>query len=135
MNPPSLVRTPRGRWLLAGAAGVVALGLLRVWAPGDSVDGATCVTRRVLGLACPTCGMTRAFSALAHGDWSRALALHPLAPLVAAELAAAWLLWGVAVRRGAWPLPRRLTIGALVLTGALFAGVWLARLATHALPT
>lgn len=131
------VTSPRARWtpwLLAGAAAVIAAAVLHAWTPGDDPDGATCVMRRVFGVACPTCGLTRAFAAIAHGDWARAWALHPLAPLVAAELAAAWALWGVAIARGGWPLPRRVTLATLIATGALIAGVWVARLATGSLP-
>ncbi len=121
-------------WLAAGVAAIVAAAILRVWMPADDALGTTCVMRRVFGLPCPTCGLTRAFSALAHGDWARASALHPLAPLVAAEFALAWALWGVAIARGAWPVPRRVTIATLIATGALLAGVWMMRLVAGTLP-
>ncbi len=42
-----------------------------------------CPFRRLTGLPCPGCGMTRALNALAHGQWVRALSLHPLSPIVA----------------------------------------------------
>jgi len=38
----------------------------------------TCTFRMVTGKPCPTCGMTRATCALAHGEWFTAMAYHPL---------------------------------------------------------
>jgi len=37
-----------------------------------------CTFRLLTGVSCPTCGMTRATCALAHGQWSVAMAYHPL---------------------------------------------------------
>ena len=51
--------------------------------------GYTCPARALAGLPCPTCGMTRAFVALAHGDLSAALAASPAGALLAGG---AWLL-------------------------------------------
>ncbi len=50
-----------------------------------------CSARALLGSACPTCGLSRAFSALSHGRWDDAVALHSGAPLA---YAAWWLLGG-----------------------------------------
>lgn len=122
------------RWLLAGVAAAAGMALMRVWTPSDDPATTLCMARRDFGVPCLTCGMTRAFAALARGEWARAIALHPLAPLLAAELAAAWALWGVTLARGAWPLPRRVTVAALGGTFALFAIVWVVRLATGTLP-
>lgn len=55
---------------------------------------AMCVFYNVTGRPCPTCGMTRAVIALAHLDFRRAMALHPLAVMLAAVFL---LLWGMAV--------------------------------------
>ena len=44
-----------------------------------------CTWRRILGVSCPGCGLTRAFIALAHGDVWRAWRFNPAAlPLFAA---------------------------------------------------
>ena len=37
-----------------------------------------CLFRTATGVACPSCGTTRAFEALAHGDVAAALSLNPL---------------------------------------------------------
>lgn len=39
-----------------------------------------CPIRRLFGIACPGCGMTRSFEAVAHGDIVKALGYHPLGP-------------------------------------------------------
>jgi hypothetical protein len=41
-----------------------------------------CPFRRVTGVRCPLCGLTRATRALTRGDIRDAVALHPLAPLL-----------------------------------------------------
>ena len=39
-----------------------------------------CLFNELTGLPCPGCGMTRAVSALLHGDWHTAMTFHPLSP-------------------------------------------------------
>jgi hypothetical protein len=51
--------------------------------------GYTCPARLLVHLPCPTCGMTRAFVTLAHGDLVGAFAASPAGALLAAG---AWLL-------------------------------------------
>jgi hypothetical protein len=41
-------------------------------------DTGICVFRRVTGLPCPSCGMTRSYLALFRGDIKTALFMHPL---------------------------------------------------------
>jgi hypothetical protein len=50
--------------------------------------GYTCPLRGLAGIPCATCGMTRAFVHLAHGDLARAFAASPLGAVLAAG---AWL--------------------------------------------
>jgi hypothetical protein len=42
----------------------------------------TCTFRQLFDAPCPTCGLTRAFSALSHGRMRDALNFHGAAPLV-----------------------------------------------------
>lgn len=42
----------------------------------------TCMSRRVLGISCPGCGLTRSFVAVAGGDLKRALSQNPMGPIV-----------------------------------------------------
>ena len=46
------------------------------------VDAPLCPTKRLFGVPCPGCGLTRASGALAHFDLAAMWAYHPLAPLV-----------------------------------------------------
>jgi len=78
--------------------------------------------------------MTRAFAALAKGDWSAAVALHPLAPVLAAELILGWAAWGIALaaRR---PLRLPAPVDTLLLANlAALVALLLARVATGTLP-
>jgi len=90
--------------------------------------------RRVSGVPCPGCGMTRAFAHLAKGQWGEAVRDHPLSFLVGLELALGWGWWGLAL---AGRCPRvggeRLT-GFLVANAGLLVAFWLGRLATGTLP-
>ena len=76
--------------------------------------------------------MTRAFASLAKGDWPAALALHPLAPVLAFEMIAGWAVWGVALAS------RRLLSfrldGLLLGNLAALIALWLGRVATGTLP-
>lgn len=49
-----------------------------------------CMSRTLLGVSCPGCGLTRSFVHLAHGDWQAAWQVHHfgwlLAALVIAQL-------------------------------------------------
>lgn len=110
---------------------------------------ALCLSRRLFHLPCPGCGLTRAFLLLAKGEWKGAGTMHPLAPLLAAEILAAWIGWGVwlAVRRSERSgRPVRAAralraVGAILpleqvlwAHAALLIALWLGRAATGTLP-
>lgn len=44
----------------------------------------TCIYRATLGIPCPGCGMTRAFTSLLSGHYRESFAMNPLWPLVLA---------------------------------------------------
>jgi hypothetical protein len=119
---------------LAGLAGALAFAWLRAVAPPSPEAVPFCLFRRLLGLPCPGCGMTRALAALSRGDWRAALAFHPFSPLVAGELALGWaaaglaIAWRPAARLGAW-VPALLAADA-----ALFVALWAGRLASGTWP-
>jgi hypothetical protein len=125
----------RGAWLAWLAAGaVLALAWAALAAPHAAGVGPLCALRRATGLACPTCGVTRALTLLARGAWRESLALHPWGAALALQLAGAWILWAVwlagrlRVRPDCW-IPH-----ALAANLAALAVLWLARLATGTLP-
>jgi len=131
-------RATRGRlgtlWILAAVVALGAFFALRAWVPSADPGRSICALRRGFGLACPTCGMTRAFAELAKGHWSAAGRLHPLASPLAFELGLVWALAGVTIVRPAWPLPRRAVLmTALATMTALFV-VWIYRIVAGTLP-
>ncbi|WP_370289303.1 DUF2752 domain-containing protein [Nocardioides sp.] len=87
---PDAARVESARWGLASAewtaaAGVLALGVAAVL-PDSSIDSGPviCPFRRLTGLPCPGCGLTRSWVHLMHGDLPAAFAVHWFGPLFAA---------------------------------------------------
>jgi Protein of unknown function (DUF2752) len=80
--------TRRHAWLiLLGLSVMFCLSVL--WRPSDN-GIILCPFRALTGYPCPGCGMTRAFSALAHGEPLRAILYNPLSPIL---FVAAILVW------------------------------------------
>jgi hypothetical protein len=106
----------------------VAAALLIAWVvPARRLDRGPilCPFRRVTGLPCPTCGLSRSWSALLHGRIQESVAFHPLGPLTL--LAAVALLFRADVRVPG--LAERLKSPAMA--GPLVGGwvaVWVVRL-------
>jgi len=72
---------------------VAALSISFVVSPAEIESGQVvlsppCLMRRLFSVSCPTCGLTRAFCAMSHGEFDAALEYHSLSPLF---YAAAWL--------------------------------------------
>jgi hypothetical protein len=114
------LRTLAPAWPLLGFA------LLVMWQPTD--EGLTlCPFARVTGMACPGCGLTRALAWLIRGDLGRTIFYHPMAPVIAFEIAIAWGLW-MARRRGRfrWLDQRWVDVG-LVATAVALLAVWVVR--------
>ena len=70
---------------LAALAGLVVARLLTVKHAGRVPE--LCVFRRVTGMPCPSCGLTRATIAAAHGDFGSSVRLHPLGPVALLAMA------------------------------------------------
>lgn len=73
-----------------------AAAVIAVAAAGFATDHSVCLWRAVFGVPCPGCGMTRAFVALACGDFHAAWRFNP------GSFAVAPILFGTAVQR-LWP--------------------------------
>jgi len=126
--------------LLALSSGVLLMALLlsirgqtRVILPGINVPlPELCMSRRVFGLSCPGCGLTRCFISLARGDVASAWSYNPAGLLLFAVVVfqiplRAWQLWRI--RRG---LPEVVMNGttqiSLVSVAILMLGQWALRL-------
>jgi len=84
------------RWfaqVVAGAALLVSF----IWAPGSFPRVDLCYFRRLTGLPCPGCGLTRAFCAISHGQFFSAFKLNPFA----------FAFYSAALTVLFWPLLRR----------------------------
>jgi hypothetical protein len=135
-SPPRAVRV--ACWLLATACG--ALLLVEMRRHGAPPPGAIsfCLFRRWTGIPCPLCGLSRAFLAMAQGDWRAMFRLHPLAPLLALEGGAVWLASGAWAAGWRLPLPQprleRFAERVILANVALFILLWGVRLYFHTLP-
>jgi len=70
---------------------LAGLAILVLWlAPAGVLDRGPviCPFRRLTGLPCPTCGLTRSWRAALHGRLRESVALHPLGPLTVVGAAA-----------------------------------------------
>jgi hypothetical protein len=123
-----------GRW----RAWVVLLGLSAMfltsalWRPSDN-GIILCPFRAMTGYPCPGCGMTRAFSAIAHGELWRAVRYNPLSPLLFLAAIAIWasaaatiLKWEAARSALARLRPSTLAANVLMVIVMLW---WITRLA------
>jgi hypothetical protein len=116
-----LARAPRLPAWPAWAVGVTALwlalvGVLHYLEPAAPL----CGFKRLTGVPCPGCGLTRGVTALAKGEVAHGLAFNPLlltALLLFLLLLGVRLLLGRAPRLGLAPRERRLALlgGALLL--------------------
>lgn len=121
-------------WVLAGIGLMAGSVVLHSWTPPTDAGSALCLSRRLFHLPCPACGVTRALFLLAKGEWWAAFALHPFAPLVAAEVVALWLGWGILLARPTARAPRLPTEATVLAHLAAFVALWLGRAATGTLP-
>jgi hypothetical protein len=128
------VTAGRVRKLVAPLA--VAAGGLLAALGGTSLGVTVCPFALLTGHACPGCGLTRAVGALLTGDLPGALRLHPLAGLVAAQIALAWMWW--LGRRLGWKrmpaAPPAWVTPALALTALALVAVWGIRWTAGTLP-
>ena len=90
-----------------------------------------CMSRSVLGVSCPGCGLTRSFIYLAHGEWQAAWRVHRLGWLLAALVAAQLPYRGLILAGLARPISPRTThwltfvvVGLLVANWALSLASW-----------
>lgn len=79
------------RWIILGiclAVVVLSMGLSLSSEPGDVIVPLLnrplpplCTMKRLTGVDCPGCGLTRSFIALAHGQWRESLRFNAAGPI------------------------------------------------------
>jgi len=113
---------------------MLATGVLALWLiPLDQLPTA-CLTRRLTGVPCPTCGVGRSLHALVHGDIAGSLHYHPL---VLPFLAGGFIWWITVVRpanRAGRSVPARLQMAAVGAAVVILVVVWLLRLSFSSVP-
>jgi hypothetical protein len=82
-----------------------------------------CLFHRVTGITCPTCGLTRSWSALLHGQFKDAIQFHPLGPATFLGLAE----WTALRLRRVAPQPK--IQGLLWCAAVIWIGFSVARIA------
>ncbi len=122
-------------WVLAISVVLVFLVavLLRVsngvvTAGGIELPG-VCWFQGLWGIGCPTCGLTRSFVSLAHGDVVEAFGWHPMGPVLALWLMAVLVLVIGGRVRGKSPMSGRawfnrtfIAVTAICLVAGLIRG-------------
>ncbi|MCO5171354.1 MAG: DUF2752 domain-containing protein [Planctomycetes bacterium] len=126
--------------LLASLAALLVAAALQVAPARDGVTllgwrlPEVCVTKRLVDVGCPACGLTRSVVATVHGEWRDALRLHPVGPLLVALAAAQVPFRAARLLRGRSRPPtaagRRLVPA---LAGAALV-VWVVRIAAGGSP-
>lgn len=129
--PTPLATMPRA---LAAVGG--GLLLAARFLPFERYPILACPLRTFAHIPCPSCGMTRAFVRVAHGELGRALEVSPLGTLLAlgAVVAVGWLLLRLTVlRRGlVVELSKRESFAARLGIVATILGNWTYLLVTRA---
>ena len=111
---------------LVAAGGLVALATAGVASPAAAQSGPViCPFRRLTGLPCPACGLTRSWVDLAHGDLVGSVQHNPFGPVLLAGLVALVVLVVRARRDGAAaPRMEALARTPLVLAVAVLWGAF-----------
>lgn len=118
----------RTAWMVVGVLAAIGVAVLASWVPSGDPASSVCVSRRVFGFTCPTCGMTRAAAALARGEVAEATRFHPLVVPLALEAVAVWIAWGWFAWRRAPAPPGRWLVRLVLGNVVVFVIVWLLRI-------
>ena len=84
----------------------------------------------ITGHSCPGCGLTRGVASLVRGRWHEAITMHPLAPVLVAEIAlfcVAFVVLGDTLRSR---VPVRVVSSVLALNVAALVLTWVVRSST-----
>lgn len=118
------------RQLTAIGAGAVLIAAC-VPAAGIEDGPVLCPFRRLTGLPCPACGLTRSFVYTTHGHLAEAFHSHAFGPLLVLVIIGAALVLAVraATRRPPLRLPTRVTYPVVIAIVAAWLGYAASRMA------
>ncbi|MBW2103518.1 MAG: DUF2752 domain-containing protein [Deltaproteobacteria bacterium] len=124
---------PLGRYVPVCLVSGLVLALAR-WFPLQWLPLRSCAFLEMTGYPCPFCGYTRAFWAMARGEWGTALHNCPLGALLFVGVAVlfVWSLFGVAGRGVEAQRLRKRRFSSswmVVFLSCLVLGNWIYRLA------
>jgi hypothetical protein len=116
--------------LTVGALGGAALVLIN---PPDS-GIPWCPSALIFGVVCPLCGLTRGVARLVRGEFAASVVFHPMAGVVLAVAAGAWVAW--LGRRAGWWSWRNRTVERIAVAGVAVGliAVWVWRAMAGTLP-
>jgi len=114
---------------IASFARIDRLRLARWPLTGDGTPS-ICLLKRLTGVPCPTCGMTRSFCCLGRGEVVEAVRFHPLGPVLYALLAVVMVRSAVIAVSGRRWLEQtaRLFIRSILLLVSVGFILWIVRL-------
>ena len=113
--PPNVTGKEIGKFLLVHGTFLAAVALYSVTVG--------CLLRRLTGISCPGCGLSRAYLACLRLDFGAAFTFHPLFPLLPP-----YLLYLLEHYIFGFPGSKKLTVCLSVGMGILLVGVWLIRI-------
>jgi hypothetical protein len=115
-------------WLLATLLLGIGCVFLSTWAPPEDPHLTVCFFRLATHTPCPGCGLTRSVAHLLKGDVRSSVAEHPLGPVLAIEIAVAWVAGGFWVFNRVRLCSLRLLEAGLTGNAILLIGAWVVRL-------
>jgi hypothetical protein len=115
------------RIIIWGSSLPALLAASFLYFPHATTGPVLCPMALILGMPCPGCGITRAFSYASHGHFLEAFGFHPLWPLLLAYFV---FLWGYQIAEAAQGSPPKLPTyriaGVAIIVLLVF---WVLRLA------
>ncbi len=141
-RPHPLELRPAERWTAAmgGTLIVILFVVARMIAPSDRGYGShqslglpACTSVALLGMRCPTCGMSTAWANFVGGRWAAALRANVTGSALAMTALPVWVWLTLAALEGRWrlvkPTPKGVIAAQLVFIFAALAE-WIVRLWT-----
>ena len=120
---------PRRRhWLLTLVTSAMVVAAF-VWPRADT--GSICTFKRLAGVPCPGCGMTRSVLSIVDGRWGEAARFHPFGFLAVGLTIGLWIYGSASFFKPSPPILSLIGIKTAVAMGVVLAAylaLWVVRL-------